>query len=430
MNNRPLPATTPIRTDDSERFQASLENCAREPIHIPGAIQPHGGLLAFQPNTGTVLHASSNLAAWLPAAEFPAAGRVVSDLIGEDAFVNLTKELAAVCGPNIVRHHIVEWPARPAAGQAATLEAVLHVHRGVALAEIEPVAPQNPARDWLQELEDTLNALSGSHDLDDLVEKMASRFKRLTCFDRVMVYRFDADWNGKVIADLHEPGMESFLDLHFPASDIPAQARELYRTNLVRYIADVNYTPVPVIPWLNNINGQPLDMSHSLLRSISPLHIQYLQNMGVGSTLVISLLVNDQLWGLIACHHRTPTRLPVRLRRLCYPLAVTAGYMVSVHKEQLRATTKASAAQAQVAILEAFNHTQALFPEVIEQCATLLMKLGKASGGAFWLGNKVYPFGGWPDQVRAASILTYAQQTLQATQDPAVFTEPRRWNRR
>jgi light-regulated signal transduction histidine kinase (bacteriophytochrome) len=379
--------------------------------------------LAFLPNTGTVAYASSNLATWMPTGALPATGCTLSDLIGEDAFASVTQELAAGRSGKIVRHHIVEWPARPEAGQPVTLEAVLHVHRGVALAEIEPVAPERPERDWLQELEDTLNALRSSHDLDDLVDKMASRFKRLTRFDRVMVYRFDADWNGKVIADLHESGMESFYDLHFPASDIPAQARELYRSNLVRYIADVNYPPVPVIPWLDSINRQPLDMSHSLLRSISPLHIQYLQNMGVGSTLVISLLVNDQLWGLIACHHRTPTRLPVRLRRLCYPLAVTASYMVNVHREQSLAVAKTAAAQAQFAILDAFNQTQAHFPEVIEQCGTLLMKLGKASSGAFWSGNKVYPFGGWPDQARAASILTYVQQALQATQDQALFTE-------
>lgn len=102
------------------------------------------------------------------------------------------------------------------------------------------------------------------------MRRTAQCVKRLTCFDRVIVNRFDDRWNGCVIADVHEPDMESIFDLHYPASDIPAQTRELYRSTLVRYIADVNYRPVPVISWVGRVRESPLDMSHAMLRAISP----------------------------------------------------------------------------------------------------------------------------------------------------------------
>ena len=139
--------------------------------------------------------------------------------------------------------------------------------------------------------------------------------RRLTGFDRVMIYRFDEDWNGQVVAEDRADGLNSFLGLRYPASDIPAQARALYRSQWLRLIVDVGYRPVPLVPPLNPLTGRPLDLSHASLRSVSPVHVEYLHNMGVSASMSISLLDRGELWGLIACHHYAgPHQPPYEIR--------------------------------------------------------------------------------------------------------------------
>ena len=405
---------------DAPLFKATLDNCEREPIHMPGSIQPSGALLTFEPGLGSILHASSNLGRWLPVGKLPVKGRALTDLLGAAACDRVTLALTGRAGGQ-VRHEVVDLPARPEAGQPHALEALVHSHRGVCFVEIEPAAA-TPS-DWLQGLSDTVDALRSATGLEDLYQRMAQRVKRLTGLDRVMVYRFDEDHHGHVVADAREPGMESLLDLHYPASDIPAQARELYVSNLVRYIADVGYVPVPVLSWLDMERLQPLDMSHAALRSISPMHIQYLQNMGVASTLVMSLLVEGRLWGLIACHHRQPTTLSIRMRRACYALSVTAGYMTGWFASQQRIATQAAAAAAQTTVLEAFNQVQVPLREVVEHCATPLLQMVGASGGAFWRGDTVLPFGQWPAGLRGASVLRFVRQAFEDLTSQQIDTE-------
>jgi light-regulated signal transduction histidine kinase (bacteriophytochrome) len=240
-----LPASESGVAAGLQVFKPTIENCDREPIHIPGSIQPPGALIAFDPAVGSVLHASTNVVHWLPVGNLPVKGLYLSDLLGEPTHERVVRALAGRAG-GPVRHEVLDLPARPEAGQPHALEALVHSHRGVGLIEIEPVPATPHPDDWLQGLSDAVDALRSATGLEDLYQRMAHRVKRLTGFDRVMVYRFDEDYNGQVVADARERGMESFLDLHYPASDIPAQARALYASNLVRYIADVGYTPVPV----------------------------------------------------------------------------------------------------------------------------------------------------------------------------------------
>jgi light-regulated signal transduction histidine kinase (bacteriophytochrome)/CheY-like chemotaxis protein len=417
-----LPASEYSVAEGLQVFKTTLDSCDREPIHIPGSIQPSGALVAFDPSLGSVLHSSTNLGRWLALGNLPVVGLSLSDLLGKPAYERVAQALAGRAG-GPVRHEVVDLPARPDAGQPHALEALVHSHRGVCLLEIEPVAAASDSGDWLQGLSDTVDALRSASGLEDLYLRMANRVKRLTGFDRVMVYRFDKDHHGQVVADAHERGMPSFYDLHYPASDIPAQARELYVSNLVRYIADVGYTPVPVLPWLDTVRLQPLDMSHAMLRSISPMHTQYLQNMGVASTLTLSLLVDGRLWGLIACHHRQPTALPLRLRRACYALSVTAGYMAGWFASQQRIATSAAAVKAQGSILEAFNQVQVPLRDVVEHCTTPLLQIAGASGGAFWRDDVVLPFGQWPDGPRGESVLSFVRHAFDTSGADQMDTE-------
>ena len=423
MTNTLVPALPPTTVISLVApYDVTLDNCDREPIHIPGSIQPHGALAAFDADTGIVLRASTNLGSWLPVGDLPARGRSMSDLLGADGYASILQALRGAAS-EVIRHQIVELPARPDQGQPTALEVVVHAHRGVCIAEVEPASAPGERPDWMQLFGDAIDALRSAGDFDDLVSRAAQRVKRMTGFDRVMVYRFDDEWNGHVIADAREAGMESFYDLHYPASDIPAQARELYRSNLVRYIADVGYTPVPVLPWLDSERLQPLDMSHAMLRSVSPIHIEYLSSMNVGSSLTISLLVEGSLWGLIACHHRTPHDVPVRLRRACHALSVTAGYMVGWHEQSERAAAMAALSLAQKRVVEAFNQMQASLPDVVEQSSAALLRMASARGGVFWRDGAVLPFGQWPGGEQGDALLRLARQALELSTDDVCHTD-------
>jgi diguanylate cyclase (GGDEF)-like protein/PAS domain S-box-containing protein len=399
-----------------------LNDCEREAIHIPGSIQPHGALLAYESAAASVLYGSHNLARWLPVGALPVRGRALLDLLGETAFANLEQALAGRAS-GAVRHQMVELPARPQQGQAEPLIALVHVYRGVRIAEFVPAVPAERECDWMQRFNDALESLHSARDLGDLIERIAHRVKQLTALDRVMIYRFDENQHGHVIADVHEPQMESFFDLHYPASDIPAQARELYRLQGVRYIADVEAQPIAVEPWLDSARRQPLDMSCAMLRSPSPVHLRYLHNMGVRSTLTISLLVDGRLWGLIACHHRSASALPVRLQRGCSTLAINLGFMIGWHVQREQAGAAVGVAEAQAEVVDAFNHVQSPLPDVIEQSAAALLRIGGATGGAFWRDETVLPFGQWPDGARGESIIRAVRQAFEASSEQQLDTE-------
>ena len=155
-----------------------------------------------------------------------------------------------------------------------------------------------------------MEELNRAASLNELYDTAARAVRDLTGFDRVMVYRYDEEYNGEVVAEAKREDLNSFLGLHYPSTDIPAQARALYEKNWIRLISDVDYTPVPLVPAIDPASGTPLDLTHATLRSVSPIHVEYLQNMGVHASMSISLLRRGRLWGLIACHHYAGPHLP------------------------------------------------------------------------------------------------------------------------
>jgi light-regulated signal transduction histidine kinase (bacteriophytochrome) len=187
----------------------------------------------------------------------------------------------------------------------------IHFSHGQVVIEAEPSAGEHS--DATGVVRSMIARLDQSADVISFFREGARQVRGLTGFDRVMVYRFAADGSGEVVAEACRPGIGTFLGLHYPASDIPAQARELYKRNLLRIISDVDAVPVPIIPPRDE-TGQPLDLSLSLLRSVSPIHIEYLRNMGVGASMSISILVEGRLWGLFACHHYSARSLSFERR--------------------------------------------------------------------------------------------------------------------
>ncbi|AWN41982.1 ATPase [Methylobacterium durans] len=297
---------------------AELTACDREPIHILGTLQPHGFLLAGEGADLRIVQASANvpdrpgrLAARIHGQPLGAAFPEIGSAAASDLAAQSGRE-----GANYVRTLTLNTVDGP-----RSYDLAVHQSSGLTILELEEVASETASAHSLDALYPLLNAfVEGLHTAttaEELCALLAADIRHITGFDRALVYRFDRDWNGTVVAEDGNGVLPSYLDLRFPASDIPAQARELYRRNRLRIIPDAGYEPVPIVPKLTPSTGAPLDLSQSVLRSVSPVHVEYMRNMGTMASMSVSILVDGALWGLISCHNKAPRQVPLRARNAC-----------------------------------------------------------------------------------------------------------------
>ncbi|MEO6433729.1 MAG: HWE histidine kinase domain-containing protein [Sphingomicrobium sp.] len=294
-------------TESSPSNIVDLSNCDREPIHQLGRIQPIGFLLVLTADW-MVSRVSENIGEFLPVKPQDIVGRPAMDFFSGETIHALRNRLALLRGAEAV-----ERMFRIRLDDSERLfDVAIHISGPWVIIEAEPSTEHNYG-DATGTIRGMLARLDAAADEAMFFGEGARQIRALTGFDRVMIYRFDDDGSGEVIAETARSGIGSFLGLHYPASDIPAQARELYKRNLLRVITDIEATPVAIVPELDE-HGKPLDLSQSVLRSVSPIHIEYLRNMGVRASMSISIIVDQELWGLIACHHYAP-RCPSFERR-------------------------------------------------------------------------------------------------------------------
>jgi chemotaxis family two-component system sensor kinase Cph1 len=354
-----------------------LQECDKEPIHIPGLIQPFGALLALRERDGVVEHASENVPLLLGVEVAQALGRPVTEL------------LTPVEGPlDILAHALalkvgrMSW-IRVTSGNGHEFDLTLHRHAGMVLLELESKALSDglSALSFQRELEDAVAAVQASEGLDELCQTLTSELRRLTGFDRVMVYRFDAEWNGAVIAESLAEGVDSYIDQHFPASDIPSQARAMFLQTWVRMIPSSTYVPVPLHAAPIREGEVPLDLGRSLLRSASPIHLEYLRNMQVGASLTISLIRDGQLWGLVTAHHSGPKHVQHVVRRGCELRGRVASSLLRSQEENddLAYKNKLRAVHAQ---LLSYMTTEDDFVSALVNNSPNLLDLTSATGAA------------------------------------------------
>ncbi|MCI3135020.1 HWE histidine kinase domain-containing protein [Phenylobacterium aquaticum] len=280
--------------------EIDLTDCDREPIHQLGFVQPFGFLVAFG-GDWLVTRASANLVDFLGREAEEVLGGAATDLFCAEA-IHVIRNMAAVLrGPDAVERGFDV--ALTEGGPPYDL--AIHFSGPNLVVEAEPAAPDRADASAL--VRGMMSRVRQTPTLRDFLHEACRQVRALTGFDRAMVYRFDKTGSGEVMAEARRTGVDSYLGLNFPASDIPIQARALYVRNIFRVIADVEATPSPITPQLDP-EGAPLDLSLSVLRAVSPVHIEYLRNMGVAASLSISIVVEGRLWGLFACHNLTPRR--------------------------------------------------------------------------------------------------------------------------
>jgi len=320
-------------SNDPAFGQATLTNCEREPIHLAGAVQSHGLLLVLREPDLVVLQSSSNTEAMLRWRHDDLVGTPLPRLGGDLAErVRALAHGADLQAPAPLRAWVgpAEAPRR--------FEGTAHRHAGGGLVlELEPLDDlpgiaaglDVPADRLAATLAAAVQRISAAPSIGVLCDALAQVVRDLTGYDRVMVYRFDPDGHGMVVAEARDARLEPLLGHHYPASDIPRQARALYLKNRVRMLVDVDAPTPPLQPAALPTTGQPLDMSLCQLRAMSPIHRQYLRNMGVTASMSVSLVREGQLWGLVAAHHHTPRRLRLPVRTAAELLSEVASTRIT-----------------------------------------------------------------------------------------------------
>ena len=371
---------------------ATLDNCEREQIHLAGSIQPHGALLVVSEPDLTVIQASGNLGKYLRY-EGACLGRGLADL--------------APAAAQAIRGHLGEaLDTIPLAVRCVRfgeppLDLLLHrPPSGGLVIEIEHAGPQ---LDLAGPIEPALRTIVSQPSLLSLSDETARIFRELTGYDRVMVYRFDEEGHGTVLSEQRRPDLEAFLGNRYPSTDIPLIARRLYERNRVRVLVDVDYTPVPIVPRHAPGSGLETDMSLCVLRSSSPIHVQYLKNMGVRATLVISLMVAGRLWGLISCHHYTAREVSFGARAVCELLAEAVATRIAALESFVQSQVEMSVRRIETRIIETISRDGDWRVSLFDGSNSLLTPLG-ASGAALLFEGQCLMVGDVPSTQRLREI--------------------------
>ena len=373
--------------------QVDLLSCADEPIHIPGSVQPHGALLFFQ-HDGQLAGWSANAAAMLGIA--PELGLPHSSLtLPPDALEAIADCIASQddddAGPLVAGLCIGQFD----------VDCVVHAADGRVVAEFErrETSSEEVSR-FAIKAHGSIDRLRRQKTIDALLASAVQQVREFTGFDRVMAYRFRPDDSGDVVAESRRDDLVPYLGQRYPAGDIPAQARRLYTLNTLRMIADMDYAAVPLF---GAPGAAPLDMSFAVLRSVSPVHVEYLKNMGVRASMSVSIVINGRLWGLIACHHMAPKLVPHAVRLAADVLAqVMASTIQSIESRE-----DASLAEQSARVRTAMVESLLLDDDPLDALGQHARALMQASGAQAMLASqhgKVVRFGDLQEDLAEAIV--------------------------
>lgn len=382
---------------------ADLVTCDREPIHLPGRIQPHGILIALDEPELRITHVTTNVGIAFARAGKPESllGQKPDAIFGVEAWQGLR---ARLMGADLANEPL--YLSTLPCDDGELRYAVAHRFAGRIILELEPAAGQDAFT--FQRLHglvrQAVGRLQAAATTADVCRGVADEVRAITGFSQVMIYQFDGEWNGKVVAESKDESRQSYLHHHFPASDIPRQARELYRSNRVRLIADVRYTPVDVVGV--GADAAAIDLSHSTLRSVSPIHIEYLQNMGVGASMSVSILRDGELWGLIACHHSSPRFVPFDTRVACDHLAQIAAIQLAAREFADESDYRISLTATQNRLLGSMSAQENYVRGLVDRPDDLL-GLTDAGGAAVLLDDTLHLIGRTPDRPVVDALLDW-----------------------
>lgn len=376
-----------------------LENCENEPIHFIRFVQSHAFLLVIDKTSLQILQATDNS----------------QDFIGFSKDDLLKKNLQEVLPQSILQLLLdgcekgnfdelnpISLPFQNA--KEESLHMIIHEKNDQLILEIEPSHDYPSSANYFIKLENILQELQNTTNVSEMLNRLTEAVRSLTSYDRVMVYKFDEQWNGQVVAEAKSSEVEPYLHLRYPASDIPAQARALFLRNRIRIISDVHSTPAIIYPGLNPKTQQPLDLSDSVARGTSPIHIEYLINMGVQSTMSIAIVVNDQLWGLIACHHYRPLFIDFRIRKMIRFLGQIVSGRLMLQQSKDYQNDRLQSEKVRSSLMELMSANWDV-KAVLREDTPNLLDLIQAEGVVLSLNGKLHSLGKVPAQAEINALI-------------------------
>ncbi|ADF52605.1 bacteriophytochrome [Zunongwangia profunda SM-A87] len=373
--------------------QVNITNCDREPIHIIGKAQEHGVIVVCDLNSFHVSQCSENIEDIL--------GIPHANVLGLPLKQALSKKVAKSFKKKF-RNDESLLPEKLKIGEQKFL-CIPSISGDHLIIDVEPSGKSIDPIRFQEQLTKILTELDESESVNEMCQQAALLVKHLFDYDRIMIYKFDEEWNGEVVAEVKEPELESWLGLHYPATDIPKPAREIFMKQGVRIISDVHYKASPITPEISPLTGQPLDISNSELRAVSPIHIEYLQNMKVGASLTAAIVLNGELWGLVACHHYSPKFINYHQRQSCLFLTQVFSNKLALKttKTFLENTAKSDEVRKKLVlqmtsiknIADALYRFDPKFTDIIE-----------CSGGALVMDGEIYLAGVTPTRTEIKQL--------------------------
>ncbi len=386
-----------------------LTNCDREPIQIPGLIQPHGVLLVLQEPDLKIVQVSNNTLALLGQEPQELLGKPLLNLLPPkqiDALQQCLSEEFEYVNPLDISIKIQTKLLR--------FDGIIHRFNSLILLELEPKKTSNKTDfvQFAQRVKSTITKIQKASTLLEMCGVVVKEVRKITGFDRVMVYQFDAAGAGRVIAEDRLETLTPYLGLHYPSSDIPQQAQQLYTLNWLRLIPDSTYEPVALVPAQNPLDSRPTDLSLSVLRSVSPVHLEYLKNMGVVASMSISLIQDQKLWGLIACHHSTPNYVPYSVRTMCEFVGQVMSIELASKEDREDLDYKITLKSLQTKFVESLSQSKSFWDGLVQLNSNLLNLVG-ATGVAVCAGEQIVCIGKTPPETELPALWDWIKTEIQ-----------------
>ena len=366
------------------------EFCGKVPLHQTNLLQPHGYLFVIGEDF-SILQAGENVKEILGKEVAEVVNTLLTQYMPDSSIEQLSKEFEK----SLLNGNTLQLPFKN-----STHQAIIKKQPGYYVVEVEKKLVGNgfiQLNTFYQQVRGLLQAIESSLSLEKFCQAAIKELKNISGFDKVMIYRFDENWNGDVIAEIMEKGMDAYLGLKFPSSDIPKQARDLYQSIPYRFIPNIDYEPVKLHPVINRITGGFTDLSTSNLRSVASVHLEYLENMKVKSSMSTRIMVNGKLWGLIACHHQQPKYLDLDTCAFFEIFSQVLSSRITWIQERHEYEQKVFFNELQISIIKKIVKNHGLL-EGLQNSKEELIKLLSADGIAMVLNRQIYQFGNVPDR--------------------------------
>ncbi len=386
-----------------------LTNCDRELIHIPGAIQPHGMLFVLKEPQLEIVQVSNNTIGIIGSHPQDLLNKRLKDLLGSEQVDSIQKCL----GEDFECINPLKISIKNQ-DQILIFDGIIHRSDKLIILELESTKTKENADffSFYHLVKGSISKMQNASRLHDLCQIIVKEVRKLTGFDRVMLYKFEPEGVGTVIAEDTLDSSIPYLNLRYPASDIPKQARQLYILNPLRIIPDVNYQPTELIPIHNPVTNSPTDLSYSVLRSVSPIHIEYLKNMGAAASMSISLIREKKLWGLIACHHQSVKYITYEVRTACEFLGQVMSLELAAKEDNEDLDRKIKLKLIQSKFIESIPQAEN-FVDSLVKFESDLLDLVNAQGAAVCLDDHCIVSGKTPQETEIQELISWIETEIQ-----------------